>query len=341
MQQVIINKQPFNYYEKLVSNLTKGKVLVVGDLMLDTYLIGDSSRISPEAPVPVVKIEETKQVLGGAGNVARSIVALGGKVSIFGTVGEDKAAQEMKDIFDEHNIQSYLCAIPNRPTTIKTRVLARGQQMLRMDMETSEPLSKDESKKVCDLLATTLEDFEVVIVSDYAKGVVTQDVVDFLLTFRNKEGRQLKIFADPKPDNKHLYKNTFLLTPNLKETAELLNKNLDTIEKVEEFAPLLLKELNINYLLSTLGAHGMALFAENEPIWHIPTKAKQVFDVTGAGDTVIATLALAISSGISVLDACVLANYAAGIVVGKVGSATANPEEMLVAIKKDFDILAQ
>ncbi len=318
-------------YKSFIENLSllnKGKVLVVGDLMLDTYLIGDSTRISPEAPVPVVKIEETKQVLGGAGNVARAITALGGMATIIGVVGEDLQASQMKDLFIKDGVKSHLVSSSLRQTTIKTRVLARGQQMLRMDTETSFALNSTEHKEVYKLLEEELGRHDVIIVSDYAKGFVTEELTNFLRKYKEKN-RNIKIFADPKPENKFLYKDFFLLTPNLKESAELSHKKLDSLEAVEKAGKELRKELNLDFLLTTLGAEGMALFSKNEEVLHFPTSAQQVFDVTGAGDTVIASLALGVSVGLSEKEACMLANCAAGVVVGKVGSATVNQEEII------------
>ncbi len=337
MKTIQKEQKNFNHLKEAVFNLNRGRVLVIGDLMIDTYLIGDSTRISPEAPVPVVKIEQTRQVLGGAGNVARSIVALGGSVSIFGVVGKDNTAKEMQELFQQEEIEAHLFALDDCTTTIKTRVLARGQQMLRMDMESGKPLVEQELKNFCSQLEPVLQDYEYIIVSDYAKGVVTKELMTFLTSFTNKKGEKLKILADPKPENKNLYENLFLLTPNLKETSELVGKHISSKDEVENIGSALRQELNLNYLLTTLSSEGMALFSndKDKTVWHIPTAAKQVFDVTGAGDTVIASLALALSAQLPILDACILANYAAGIVVGKVGSATATQEEILTVLKQE------
>ncbi len=316
--------------KNMLSKLSSGKVLVIGDLMLDTYLIGDSTRISPEAPVPVVKIAETKHVLGGAGNVARAITALGGKSTIIGVVGKDFQAKEMQNLFEKENVNSSLLAVESRSTTIKTRVLARGQQMLRMDMESDMPLSEAEEKEIFALLENELDNFDAVIVSDYAKGCVTKSLMDFLRNYKEKK-KNLKIFVDPKPANKDIYHDLFLLTPNFKETSELAGKEMKNLEEVERIGKELREELNLNFLLTTLGAQGMALFSKNTETLHIATTAKQVFDVTGAGDTVIATLALALSVGLSEEEACILANLAAGVVVGKIGSATVTQDEILAA----------
>lgn len=328
-------------YKKLQQDIQEfscGRVLIIGDLMIDTYLIGDSTRISPEAPVPVVKIEETKHVLGGAGNVARSVIALGGQATIFGLVGKDNAANDMQAMFEKNGIKAHLFALSHRTTTIKTRVLARGQQMLRMDTETNTPLEKEESKNFCALLESELKEHDIVVVSDYAKGLITQELMDFLRAFINSKGNKLKILADPKPENKEVYKELFLLTPNLKETAELAQRKNLSIQEIEEVGKELKEDLKLNHILTTLGSHGMALFTEQGSVWHIPTTAQQVFDVTGAGDTVIATLALALSVDIPLLEACILANYAAGIVVGKIGSATANQEEIKTVLSQKANI---
>ncbi len=338
MQKVKNNKESLSYYKECVEKFNKGRVLVVGDLMLDTYLIGDSTRISPEAPIPIVKIEQSKEMLGGAGNVARSIIALGGSASIFGITGVDEEAKRMKKLFSKESIDSHFLAIENRVTTIKTRVLARGQQMLRMDSESSSPLEKHYREDFSLLLEKELKKFDIVVVSDYAKGLVTQELMDFLTSFTNDKGLKLKILADPKPENKELYKNIYLLTPNQKETSELSHQKVNTLDEVKQAGLALKSQLNLQHILTTLGPQGMALFSKNkeEEIWHIPTTAQQVFDVTGAGDTVIATIALALSVGIDLLPASVLANYAAGIVVGKVGSATASQEELLTTLEQNL-----
>ncbi len=338
MKTIKIDEIDYKLLENSVKKLSEGKVFIIGDLMLDTYLIGDSSRISPEAPVPVVKIDETKQVLGGAGNVARSIVSLGGEAHISGIVGKDYQATEMQELFEADSVQTKLYPSARHTTTVKMRVLARGQQMLRMDKEHISPLEKEDLDNFLALLELSLADYEYVIVSDYAKGVVTKELMAFLTSYINKEGKKLKIFADPKPENKELYKNLFLLTPNAKESAELSHKSMQTLDEIKIAGKSLKEELKLDNLLTTLGAQGMALFSSSDTIWHIPTKARQVFDVTGAGDTVIASLALALSANIPLLEACILSNYAAGVVVAKVGSATVNQEEMLAAIKKDFGL---
>ncbi len=341
MQKVERNNSSVIFYKNCVEKFNAGKVLIIGDLMLDTYLIGDSTRISPEAPIPIVKIEQSKEMLGGAGNVARSIVALGGSVSIFGVTGIDDEAKRMKKLFADEKIASHFLALENRNTTIKTRVLARGQQMLRMDRETSHALEKNRREEFTLLLENELKKFDVVVISDYAKGLITQELMDYLRAFKNEKGNALKILADPKPENKELYKNLFLLTPNQKETFELSHKKVGTLEEVKEAGHSLKQELQLENILTTLGPQGMALFSKNEnkdEIWHIPTTAQQVFDVTGAGDTVIATIALALSVGIDLLDASVLANFAAGIVVGKIGSATASQEELLLAVEQNLMI---
>ncbi len=336
MKTIEFTKEKYTFLEKSLSSLSKGKVLVIGDIMLDQSLFGDSTRISPEAPVPVVKIEKSVKALGGAANVARSIVNLGGKASIFGIVGKDTTAEEMHDLLQKEGICDHLFALDNRTTTLKVRVLARGQQMIRMDTEDCTPLDKEELQLFINALSEVLPDYEYIIISDYAKGLIKKDLVDFLTSFTNKEGKKLKILADPKPSHKELYKNLFLLTPNAKETAELSHKEFHNLEEAEVVGRTLKEELKLDNLLTTLGAQGMALFNEKNEVWHIPTTARQVFDVTGAGDTVIATLALALSAGIDLLDACILANHAAGVVVAKIGSATVSQEELGEALKSDF-----
>ena len=316
-----------------ISSLTGKRVLVIGDVMLDTYLIGDAQRISPEAPVPVVKVEEEKHLLGGAGNVARNIASLGGVVTLIALCGQDADGELLKNMLESSGVRPHLVSCPGRPTTIKIRVLARNQQMIRLDKEDSSPISSDIREAIRKKLIELVPDFDVVIVSDYGKGIVDIHLLEDIRAASTK-GDLLKILVDPKPQNKDCYHGAYLLTPNTKETSEAARMPVGTREEILAAGRVLLQELEAKHVLTTLGADGMALFENREKVWHVATSARQVFDVTGAGDTVIATTALALAAGFSLPSACVLANYAAGIVVGKVGAATASLEELRASIEK-------
>lgn len=310
-----------------VERLAGKRVLVVGDTMLDAYLMGDADRISPEAPVPVVRIESERYLLGGAGNVARNITALGGVATLAGAVGEDGSASQVRALIKAEGIRSALIPFSGRPTTVKTRVMARRQQMLRLDQEDARPFSAAEQEAVLAVLAAELADHDVVILSDYNKGLVS---APFMARFRALLagcGHPVKVLVDPKPGNAALYGGSYLLTPNTKETGECAGLPVRDREEILAAGRAILEKVGCPYLLTTLGPDGMALFSGPD-VWHVPTMAQDVFDVTGAGDTVIASVGLGLAAGLDLLSACVLANYAAGLVVAQVGAAVASPEAL-------------
>ena len=310
-----------------VERLAGKRVLVVGDIMLDAYLMGDADRISPEAPVPVVRIESERYLLGGAGNVARNIAALGGVATLAGAVGEDGSASQVRSLVNAEGIRSALIPFSGRPTTVKTRIMARRQQMLRLDQEDARPFSAAEQEAVLDVLAAELADHDVVILSDYNKGLVS---APFMARFRALLagcGHPVKVLVDPKPGNAALYGGSYLLTPNTKETGECAGLPVRNREEILAAGRAILEKVGCPYLLTTLGPDGMALFSGPD-VWHVPTMAQDVFDVTGAGDTVIASVGLGLAAGLELLPACVLANYAAGLVVAQVGAAVASSQAL-------------
>lgn len=323
--------------EKLAESVQRfrgSKVLLVGDTMLDEYLEGDAERISPEAPIPVVKVAKSRLLLGGAGNVVRNVATLGGSVHLVSVRGADAKGEILQDILQEDSVTSSLIPLSSRPTTLKTRVIARGQQMLRIDHEDSSALQTEDTQKVLTALATVIDQYEVLVISDYGKGVINTEFMKGLFTIREASKTKPRILVDPKTPNFTLYKGVHILTPNAKETSEGANLPANTKEEILAAGRAILRNLNSDHLLTTLGANGMALFMNENEVWHIPTAAQKVFDVTGAGDTVMATLATALSSGLNLLDACVLANYAAGIVVAEIGAATATSEALLQVLAK-------
>ncbi len=316
-----------------ILQLDNAKVLVIGDIMLDAYYEGDATRISPEAPVPVVKIERKRNILGGAGNVARNINALGGKCAIISVVGEDYTATILENLLQQEKIETYLIPDKTRPSTVKSRVFARNQQIIRYDEEIDLPINNTIKQNLLENISYCLKNYPVIVLSDYGKGLLHQELIENIYTIAKKQNLpKPKIFIDPKPQNKAFYHNAFLLTPNHKESAELANTKLKTKEEIIQQGHKLVKDLKSDYLLITLGADGMALFQKNtKEIYHVKSSAKQVFDVTGAGDTVIATLASCLSINLPTKQACDIATLAAGIVVEKVGSATASQEELIQA----------
>ena len=317
----------------ILQNFSKAYVLVIGDIMLDTYYEGDAQRISPEAPVPVVKIEKTRYLLGGAGNVARNICALGGSSEIISIIGDDFAGKKIDSLLEASGVHSKLIIAKDRPSTIKSRIFARNQQMIRFDEELDSEILEAEKKELLSKIENSIKNKSVIVISDYGKGLLYQNLIsDIYKIAKKKNFEKPLILVDPKPINKSYYENAFLLTPNTKESSKLVHMKMSSKEEIISAGKELKKELNIDNLLITLGAQGMALFSEKS-IYHVKSTAKQVFDVTGAGDTVIATLATCLSITQDLEKACNLATLAAGIVVEKVGSATANKAELENAIE--------
>jgi rfaE bifunctional protein kinase chain/domain len=315
-------------------------VLVIGDVMLDEYFIGDASRVSPEAPVPVVLVSQERLLAGGAGNVARNILALGGRPHLVGACGDGHNSDRLRCTLADEGLETSLITLPGRPATTKSRILARGQQLLRIDHEDARPLSAKEIKQALEVIEAKWPEQRVVIISDYNKGMIGKRLLQGVFDIKKRHANPVSILVDPKEKHFPLYKNVDLLTPNTKETGEGAGFPIRSREDLLRAGAAILKKLRSPELLTTLGADGMALFSskgsrqgQELEVMHIPTLARQVFDVTGAGDTVIGTLGLALAAGFRLPEACILANYAAGIVVGKTGSATASPEELKEAIE--------
>ena len=311
-----------------LDKLVAAPVLIVGDVMLDEYFIGDAQRISPEAPVPVVLVSKERLLVGGAGNVARNIKDLGGAPLLVGACGDGHNSERLKSVLESEELPTSLVNLPGRPATTKTRIMARGQQMIRVDHEDCLPLSDAETDQILAVIEEHWPRQKVLIISDYNKGVVNRRLMQGIADIRAGHANEVKILVDPKTGNFDLYKNVSLLTPNTKETGEGAGLPVRTREEIIRAGQEIFRKLDCAELLTTLGAEGMALFHNPEKITHIPTISQQVFDVTGAGDTVIGTVGQALAAGFSMLQACVIANYAAGLVVAKVGSATTNLEEL-------------
>ena len=304
----------------LISRFPDITVGVIGDIILDKYLWGDVERISPEAPVPVVDVKKETVSLGGASNVANNIASLDAKAYMIGVVGDDENAKIIENLLKSKNINPVLIKDKSRPTIEKTRVIAVSQQLLRIDREDRSKLSTGIEDKIINEIKNIKDEINVFIVSDYGKGVITQRIMDFIKSL-NKP-----IFVDPKPSNYQLYKNTTILTPNKKEAYESIKADKNT--DLEFVGRKIMSDLELNQLLITLGGEGMALF-EGDKILRIPTKAKKVFDVTGAGDTVISVLALARLAGGTWEESASLANTAAGYVVGEIGTATVSRDILI------------
>ena len=317
----------------------KTRVLVIGDAMLDHFVWGRVGRISPEAPVPVVDFERESFIPGGAANVARNLAALNVPTELFGTVGRDAAAGQLLGLLRENKIGcDGLLPFAGRATSVKMRIVAHPQQIVRLDRETRAGLDGQATERLLAALDKKLPGAAAAIVGDYGKGAITQPLLEEIKTRCRRHGVWLSL--DPKPVHHLNLEGLSLITPNRKEAFELANLDDDTrtanpladvnlMRVVEQ----LLRELRPVLLLVTLGELGMLLCRAGEKPFHIPTQAKEVFDVSGAGDTVIATFTLAIAGGASPLEAAIISNHAAGIVVGKVGTAVTTPAELLASFK--------
>lgn len=323
----------------LLTAAARTRILVIGDVMLDQFIWGGVSRISPEAPVPVVDFQRESFMPGGASNVARNLSSLTVKTEIFGAVGRDVAARQLDQLLKEQRVGCHgLIASTTRHTSIKTRIVAHKQQVVRVDRETRGELDAAHTKKLIAAVSAQLPHADALIVGDYGKGVVTQTLLDELRELCYQHGVWLSL--DPKPVHPLNLAGLSLITPNRKEAFELASIADETRatnpladKNLLRAADKLLTDLHPAVLLVTLGDQGMLLCQRGHKPFHIPTVAQEVFDVSGAGDTVIATFTMAIAAGASPLEAAILSNHAAGIVVGKLGTATVTPAELLASFK--------
>jgi len=324
MSPNVASKRLMKYIDRFPSTRT----LVVGDVMLDHYIWGTVSRISPEAPVPVVNVTKENMLLGAATNVVNNVHALGGKVSVCGVIGHDEAGRQLVHMLRVQGIHTDgLIVEDGRPTTIKTRVIAHSQQVVRFDRETKVGIERDTHRRIFEYIRQQ-EDrgLDAIVLSDYSKGVVTKDLVRDIVKLARKKG--IIVSVDPKVNHFGIYSGVTILTPNTKEASIGAKIEIEDDESLFKAGKLLLKRLKCHAVLVTRGEHGMTLFERGGRVTHIPTVAQEVFDVTGAGDTVISTLTLAMAAGAGIVDAARLSNYAAGIVVGVVGTATVKPDEL-------------
>ncbi|GJM43859.1 MAG: RfaE bifunctional protein, domain I [Gemmatimonadota bacterium] len=310
-------------------------VLVVGDLMLDEYVWGEAGRISPEAPVPVVDVQRESLRLGGAANVARNIVSLGGRVELLALVGQDDYADSLRNLLDEEGIGSTgLVADPDRPTTRKTRIVASRQQVVRVDRESRAPLKGALRQNFIDRMVAAMEGAGGLVVSDYGKGVVDRDLMEVIAA--EARDRDLFVAVDPKESHFYQYRNISVVTPNVHEASRATRIEIRDDASLEQAGRKLLAELQSEAVLITRGPDGMSLFRPDQATTHIPVMAREVYDVTGAGDTVIATFTLARSAGATLEQAAVLSNAAAAVVVGEIGTAAVTPRELEMAIEVGY-----
>jgi len=313
-------------------------VLVVGDLMLDRYIWGNVARISPEAPVPVVRANHQNESPGGAANVAMNIVGLGGKATLFGFVGEDADGSTLEKHLRVAGIESKMTPLPGHPTTTKLRVLCGKQQMLRLDMEEIDGYPVNVHNALIEKIESAIPSADAVVLSDYAKGVLTEDVCQHAIRAARRGG--IPVLVDPKQHNFARYRGATTICPNLAELSVAAGIGLQNLDSVLAAGQRLTKELDLDCLTATMSEKGIAVLRENTKFL-APTVARQVFDVSGAGDTVIATLALAIASGLEMETAVQIANVAAGIAVSKVGTVPVNRDELLMNLMPDIALSAK
>ncbi len=313
---------------RAVRDFDKSRVLILGDIIIDHFIWGAVSRISPEAPVPVVNVTRENLLLGGAANVLNNILALGGQATICGVIGTDVMGDHLLGMLKKIKIDTNgIFRAADRPTTKKTRIIAQSQQVVRVDREQTSPLPGDILPAIEKYLRAGLHDFDAIIVSDYNKGMITAELMDMIRAVVNEQ-KPMPVICDPKPEAMERFAGVTMITPNNHEAELMSGVRIKDLADLDRAAAAIMEKLSPRALLITRGEAGMALYDENGEILTIPTEAREVYDVTGAGDTVIATLGLALAAGIPPPQASILANHAAGIVVAKVGTATATAEEL-------------
>lgn len=323
-----MDKKTLSYY---IHRFDKTTVLVVGDIIADHYIWGRVERISPEAPVPIVDVQRENYMLGGAGNVANNIVSLEGKVKICGVIGHDEMGRWIIHTLRTLGIETGGVVVEDeRPTTKKTRVIAHSQHVVRFDHECRDEISQESQDIILEHIEKQLDNIEVLILSDYAKGVITRYIVKKIQELSLK--KNLKVIVDPKMKHFDYYRGATIITPNVLEASMASGIAIKDEPSLIKAGDMLLRQSDATAILITRGEHGMSLFERSSDPFHIPAVAREVFDVTGAGDTVVSTLALSIAAGASFREASILANYAAGIVVGMVGTAAAKREQLVSAL---------
>lgn len=321
-----------NELRKYIDNFSKTKILVIGDLMIDEYIFGNVDRISPEAPVPVLDVKNESFTLGGAGNVVKNLVSLGSKVSICSAIGFDNTGENLLKMLKDLKVDTRgLLIDPNRKTSTKTRIIAGSQQVVRVDRETRDPINGGIKDDLIGFLEKNIEKYDAIIISDYAKGIISKDIINICVN--KAEKKSIPINVDPKEKNFSIYEKVTTITPNLKELSEGIGVRIENEDDILLAAITTLNNLKCKVVLATRGADGMSLFkyGSNESV-HIPTFAKKVFDVTGAGDTVISVYTLALVSGANEIESSYIANAAAGYVVGQIGAVSISYENLIKEI---------
>ncbi len=315
----------------IIDGFRKARILVIGDLIMDHFIWGRVRRISPEAPVPVVEVTSESILLGGGANVVHNIHSLGGRCLVTGVVGRDEDGKRLVRMLKEKGIPpDGIVMDGKRPTTIKTRIIAHNQQVVRFDRENKDKIESVITDRVAGYIKKVIKDVDLVVISDYAKGLITDSLVDGVRTLAGRYCKQVAV--DPKVEHFEYYRGVSIVTPNNLEASLAAGVEIVDEASLHRAGEILFNRLNCDALLITRGEHGMTLF-EGKERTHIPTVAREVYDVSGAGDTVIGVVALALASGANFKEASVLANFAAGVVVGKIGTATLTPQELIQAVK--------
>lgn len=323
---------------ELLKKIVRKKILVIGDVMLDNYYFGSSTRISPEAPVPVLLGKSNKKVLGGAANVALNLVGAGCTVSILSIVGDDSSAADILSLLQKGQIDaSLVLKDKSRKTTVKTRFIGQNNmQMFRFDEEDTCDINKEIEKKLIEEYTDKIKDYDIVIISDYNKGLLNAQITNAFIDIANKNNK--RVLVDVKGDNYEKYRNAYLLKPNLKELSDLTKTSVETKEDIITASKDLLKKTNVQYVLTTLGKDGMMLVSANAT-WNIECVSREVYDVTGAGDTVIAYLAVSLANDIDVHSAANICSYAAGVKVSRMGTYAVKVDDIIDYIVDSNNVL--
>ena len=326
------------HLEALFGKMAERRIVVLGDAMLDIYLSGDAERISPEAPVPVVVVHTRRYSLGGAANVAANVASIGAECRLVAVIGDDARGDSLRaELAQNRLIDSHVVVAAARPTTSKTRVTARGQQVVRIDEEVEDPITTRTEEQLATELQRSMADADALLIEDYNKGTLTPVVIELAMTLARKRG--LPVVVDPKFKNFFAYRGATVFKPNRRELEQAVGATLDL--EHPDALPTALDNVGVDNMLLTLGAEGMVLVTKDKRIYRIAAMAREVFDVSGAGDTVTAWLGAALAAGASVREAAQVANHAAGVEVGKAGVATVSPAEVLAAHEARYDQLGK
>ena len=327
--------QNFNKLKNVISNFRNMKVLVIGDIILDEFLWGDVSRISPEAPVPVVWVKRESFMPGGASNVANNLRSLGAETYLAGVIGGDERGVILKSELDQKGINTNgIILDDSRPTTLKTRVVAQHQQVVRIDKERVEALNSALISRIVNYAKSIINKIDAIVIEDYGKGVITPELLKRIVPLAKQHKKIISV--DPKEENLEYYQGITLITPNNHEASKAVGFEIKDNATLKRAGETILKKFKCRIALITLGENGMAVFQKDKKMEQIPTVAQEVFDVSGAGDTVIACYTLALAAGASPVQSAHISNCAAGIVVGKVGIAVVTPDELIDRIKREM-----